>query len=315
MGRIITYPDREAWLEGRRKFIGSSDARAILGHGYAGENALAVYADKVSDEPRRISGSQASLFEAGNELEAAILKLFSTRTGKAVNRYEVPSTHLHPTIPFIAASLDGWIEGEDGFESVEAKFVNSHMAHEWRGEHAPLKHAIQTQFQLLVTQWKRGHVVGLVDGELIVFTVERNDKFCEWLTERVEQFWANHIVPRVPPQPDGSDSSAEAIRRLFPEDNGEMIDLPTTFDELVAKLDRIKAREKKLEEMRGELENRLMLAMGEASYGLLTDGRCVSLKLQERRGYYVQPTSFRVLRFLKKAPGTVKPKHRRGLAC
>src|SRR5690606_34839078 len=105
-------------------------------------------------------------------------------------------------------------------------------------------------------------------------------------------FWEGHIVPRIPPAPDHSDASAEAIRRLFPVASGEVVDLrdDRELTRIAEELEAAKVACKEAEQRKAELENRLKLAMGDASYGVLPDGSCLSYTLQERKGYYVEPT-------------------------
>lgn len=305
MSRILTFASIDAWLEGRQKYIGSSRARGILGHGYAGENALSVYADMVSDEPRRVSSATLKSFRHGKIAERFILEMFENERECKVATYDVPSMHLHPTVPYAAASLDAWVDAIGEPEVVEAKFVGPEAAHEWREDVPPLKHQIQLHHQLWCTGWPRGHLVGFVGRDLVVFTIERNDRFYAWLHEQLEAFWTNHVVPRIPPEPDYSDASAEAIRRLFPVDSGEVVDLPRELVDLAEQLEAAKEACKEADQRKEELANRLKLALGEASYGVLPDGSCLSYKLQERKGYYVEPASFRVLRRLKKVPKEV----------
>jgi hypothetical protein len=42
--------------------------------------------------------------------------------------------------------------------------------------------------------------------------------------------------------------------------------------------------------------------LGEHTFGLLADGRCLSFKFQHRKGYTVEPGGSRVLRVLKHQP-------------
>lgn len=304
---ILTFDTAEQWLAARQKYIGSSRARGILGHGYAGENALSVYADMVSDEPRRIDKQTAKAYRQGHIAEKFVLEMFEVDREAGVCTYGVPAMHLHPSIPYLAASLDAWIEKPEGNEVVECKFVGSYAAHEWREDTPPLKHAIQVHHQLLCTGWRKGWLVGFVDGELIVHEIQRSEEVCAWLAEKIRAFWEGHIVPRIPPAPDHSDASAEAIRRLFPVASGEVVDLrdDRELTRIAEELEAAKVACKEAEQRKKSLENRLKLALGSATFGVLPDGTCLSFKTQEREGYFVEPTSFRVLRLLKKVPKEV----------
>ena len=315
MTRVIQFPDRESWLEGRRTMIGSSDVRAIFGQGYSGENKLSVYADKVATEPRRDPKALLKKFRAGHRAERLVLETYADEMEVEVHQHEEPTIYRHSELDFLGSTIDGWTFGETGKEVVEAKFIGHHAVHQWKGVHPPLGHALQVHMQLVCTNWHRAWLVGWTGEESFIFQIDRHEQFRSFLLRELTAFWHDHVLARIPPTVDGSDASAEAIRRLFPVDDGAVIDLGESHGELVSRLDRIKAREKKLEAMRKEAENRLRMAMGEASYGVLPDGRCVSLKLQERRGYFVEPTSFRKLYVHKSIPkeagGMARPKGRR----
>lgn len=305
MSIAIKFSDRESWLEGRRKLIGSSDVRAIFGQGYAGENKLSVYVDKVSDEPRRDPPALLKKFRAGQRAERLVLETFADEMDVEVFQHSEPTVYRHTDIEFIGATIDGWIEGETGKEVVEAKFIGHHAVHDWTGDEPPLAHALQVCHQLLCTNWKRGHLVGWTGEQLFTFTIERRDDVAAFLSRELTAFWMNHVVPRIPPEPDYSDASAEAIRRLFPVDSGEVVDLPRELVDLAEQLEAAKEAAKEAEQRKEQLANQLKLALGEASYGVLPDGSCLSYKLQSCKGYYVEPKSFRVLRRLKKVPKEV----------
>lgn len=315
------YPSRDAWLAARRKVIGSSDARALFGCGYSGESPLSVYASKVSDEPERRSEAEQKRLRKGQIGEEFVLRLFEEQEGIGVSQHREPCLYRNPNVPYVGASLDAWTPGRSGNEVVEAKLVGRHAAHEWEDDHPPLGHMIQVQHQLWCTGWKSGYLVGW-DGadDVKVYRIARNDDFIELLHEKCHRFWHNHVLPRIPPEPDGSDGSAEAIRRLFPVDSGAVVALGHEEDELLAELGQIKEQAKQLEKRRGEIENRVKMLLGEATYGVLPSGRAVSWKLQERAEYTVKASSYRVLRVHEKQPKELRnvvatPVERRGVAC
>jgi hypothetical protein len=46
--------------------------------------------------------------------------------------------------------------------------------------------------------------------------------------------------------------------------------------------------------------------MGENTYGVLADGRCIRRKWVHRKGFVVKPTDYPDLRILKQKPDTVE---------
>ena len=62
------------------------------------------------------------------------------------------------------------------------------------------------------------------------------------------------------------------------------------------RVERCRALERAANRLKGEAENKLAAAFGSATFGILPDGQLLSYKTQDRAGFTVEPTSFRVLR-------------------
>jgi predicted phage-related endonuclease len=61
----------------------------------------------------------------------------------------------------------------------------------------------------------------------------------------------------VPPAPDESQSTANTLQALYPEDNGQIIELPTSAVEWDRELQQIKEQLKELTSKRDRIENAL----------------------------------------------------------
>jgi putative phage-type endonuclease len=299
--RKTTYPSREQWLQARRRHIGSSDVPAILGHGYADQSPYSVWADKVSDQPEKLTKTKAKLFQRGQIAEELVLRLWEIEHEKDVDRHSL-TIYEHASYPFLAASLDSSIRGQDPTAPVEAKYVGPQFWSDWDADKPPLRHAIQVQHQLDCVGGQVGYLVGLCGHEIKVFTIERSERFLTFLRPRLVEFWEKHVLARTPPPVDFSDATRAALERLFPADVGTACHLDSTFAALLDKRQRAKDRIKRLEQIAAAAENKIKERLGEHAYGLLDDGRAVSWKLQERAGYTVEATSFRQFRVLAKHP-------------
>ena len=119
------------------------------------------------------------------------------------------------------------------------------------------------------------------------------------MVAKLDEFWG-YVERREMPPVDESEATAKALARIYPEDDGETVDLPIEASKWDEELEEIKARQKKVKEERTALENKIKAALGVATFGQLPDGGRFSWKLQERSGYTVKPTQFRVLKRLKK---------------
>jgi predicted phage-related endonuclease len=125
---------KELWTEsseGRRGFIGSSDARVIVGDD---ENALLrLWREKRGEvEPEDLSGSLA--VQLGLVTENLNRRWYQAQTGKIV--CDMQMWRRHPTLRWMAATLDGRVEGD----VFEAKFM---LPWQFSEEAAAQKHAPQ----------------------------------------------------------------------------------------------------------------------------------------------------------------------------
>jgi predicted phage-related endonuclease len=301
---VLQFESREDWLVGRRKCIGSSDTPAILGLGYANQSKFSVYTDKTTDVPPRFDKATKARLDRGQIGERFVLSMFEESTGMQVFTNTKPTICMHPTLEFVGASLDAYVEpAQTVFRSVEAKLVMNREAwREWEGENPPLRHAIQVQHQLWCTGWPRGYLVGWTGDQVRIFEIDRNDEFLAKLEPILRQFWFEYVLPRNPPPIDGSQATNAALLRLFPKSEDYAIALGTTEEELIEKMDRTKARIKKLEAIESELANRLKLKLGDAAYGVCPNGRCVSWKSYEVNEYMVKAQTKRPLLFPKRLP-------------
>lgn len=84
---------------------------------------------------------------------------------------------------------------------------------------------LQVMHQLAVTGQQAADVAVLLGGhELQIHRIERDEAMIEQLIALEAKFWA-FVENDTPPPADGSDSAGQALRSLFPTDDGEAIDL------------------------------------------------------------------------------------------
>jgi predicted phage-related endonuclease len=200
--KVEVFDSRIPWLVGRDKYIGSSDAPALLGCGYAGDSLSSKYAEKVHGVKRSFSAASRDAMQVGSILEAGIIDIFATRhpewnvsKGRAF-QFEVSKKH-----PFLCASLDGWATHGDDRIVIEAKCVSAGNAYEWRENSAPIKYIVQVQHQLIVTGCKRGVIVALVGGEYEERWIERDEDLIEQMLIVYRRFW-ECVKTRTPPEDD-----------------------------------------------------------------------------------------------------------------
>ena len=102
------------------------------------------------------------------------------------------------------------------------------------------------------------------------------------MLEKVTDFWENHVLAKVPPEVDGSESSTETLKKVYPESNGVEIALPSQANGIIVRLDELDKTAKLIKEQQEEAKNELKLLLGENEVGIIGD-RKVTWKTQKGR--------------------------------
>jgi predicted phage-related endonuclease len=127
--------------EGRRSFLGGSDARIIMGSDEAA--LLRLWREKRGEaEPEDLSGNL--IVQLGVATEPLNRSWYERNTGQAVK--EVQRWIRHPVIRWLAATVDGMVEGTGAV--FEAKFM---LPWSFSEEAAAEKHMAQLQHNMWVT--------------------------------------------------------------------------------------------------------------------------------------------------------------------
>lgn len=303
--KLVDYKTREAWLAGRMQSIGASESAALFGLAPDGrESRFSLWAKKTGLAP--VEEIDAEWLEWGQILEQPISERYAKRSGAVL--WTPPSPFcvaVHPRLPFLTATIDRWIiesKGRQGRGDLEIKnvgFFNS----DWRGEggavDVPLYVQAQVQHQLAVTGFSWAVVAALVGGnKMQTFEVERNEKFIAELEASAEEFWAR-VQRKEAPEVDGSEATARTLKALHPDDNGQTVELPEEAEQLWLRLEDARERKSLAEKHEKAAKNMLQALIGSATFGVLSDGRTISYKTQERDGYTVDACKFRVMKLEK----------------
>lgn len=281
--------DRAAWLEERRNAIGASDVAAILGlNPWA--SAWDVWASKrgiVEDW----EGNEAT--DLGNKFERVVLDVAEKDLGELRRNVRIK----HPSLP-VAATLDAQVVSST--EPVEGKTTGlvGPVYGEWGDKGSdvvPEAYLVQAHTQLLcVPSAPVCHVYALISGRGVVpYAVPRSDSTCEMLGNILNDWWHKHVVNGIEPSRDKA--SFEVVKRLKKVPN-KVIVMPEEIDALVDRREVLKQICKKREEQLKAIDKALLLDLGDAEEGTLLSGRSISYYEQYTKGYYREPTSFRVLR-------------------
>jgi putative phage-type endonuclease len=269
----VSSRERTSWLIARRAGIGGSDAATIMGaNPFSSE--LALYVDKTSDDPqpKDDAGEPA---QWGNIFEPAIIREYNARSkrrvvtgGRILQSRKAP--HYLVTLDGVQLRRAPAFARGKGPGVAEIKTTGYGERYE---EDIPVEVQIQCQWEMFVTgaAWATCVWLPFPERKLQWRDIEPHPEFQALLAERVDAFW-QRVVKRNPPDPDGSAASKLAIRRMFPEDNGEVIRLLGAVD-AADEYERCAAAIKLLQSRQAEIKNMLAYTIGEAKYAVLDDGR------------------------------------------
>ena len=286
---------REDWLQVRQQGIGSSDAAAAVGLSPY-KSPLQLWVEKTGQarfpEPDPKDDSHPMYW--GTLLEPIVAAHYTRRTGLRVRR--INAMLQHPRHPWMLANVDREVLGSAEVQLLECKTAGIHGARLWN-DGVPEYVQLQVMHQLAVTGKTACDVAVLIGGqELRIHRIQRDEAVIERLIALEAAFW-ERVRDRQAPPADGSDSAEVALRALYPQDDGQTLDLTqdtemgSTFSDLQAIRQRIQACE--LEEAR--LRQCIEARMGEASKAVFETGEVTwrrardSLVLDSKRLLAEQP--------------------------
>lgn len=266
--------DRQAWLSIRQSGIGSSDAAAAVGlHPY--KSQLELWMDKTGrqfDDKEPSRGEMlTSPLHWGQVLEPLVADHYARHTGHRVQRVNAILQHVEH--PWMLANLDREIVGNEEVQILECKTAGIYGAKLWK-DGVPEYVQLQVMHQLAVTGQQAADVAVLLGGhELQIHRIERDEAMIEQLISLERQFW-DYVEKDTPPPADGTDSADQALRALFPQDNGETLDFchDVTLSQAFADLQRVRKTLDDAKKQEAKLKHKLQQAMGTATLATFPTG-------------------------------------------
>ena len=206
---------RSDWLKLRKQGIGGSDAGAICGlNPYA--SAMDVFVDKTNTMDKEDYDNEA--MRMGRDLENYVAERFTEATGLKVRRSNV--TYYHEKYPFMIADVDRLLVGskKEGLVGLECKTASPYTADKWKDGQVPAHYLIQCHHYMAVLGAKAWYIAVVIYGREFKFVkIERDEEIIENLIKIEKEFWEQHVVPKIMPAPDGSDSAEKFIGTYFKE--------------------------------------------------------------------------------------------------
>ena len=248
--------DKEEWLKYRKRGIGGSDAGAVCGlNPY--RTAMQVYQDKVTEASEDIDNEA---MRQGREFEDYVARRFVEAAGKKVRRAN--AMFYDEEHPFMLADVDRMVVGENA--GLECKTASPYMADKWEDGKIPLSYQIQCYHYMSVCNADAWYIAVLIYGrDFKYYRLERDEEMLQNLIRIEEDFWGNHVLARVMPDPDGSKLADRVIAEYFKKSVPEKI-LLTGFNEKLERRQELAEAVSELETEKRLIEQELKLYLGEA---------------------------------------------------
>ena len=263
------------WLEERKKSLGGSDVGAVLGmNEYS--SPYTVWAEKTGKIPSFEGNEWTRL---GNDLEGYVAQRFSEVSGlKLIND---SATWRNDKYPHLHANFDRRVVGVKA--GVECKLTSELNAKKYKNGEFPDRFYAQCVEYLCVTEFDRWYLVVLIYGKGIkVYQMTRiyNDVVPEWceasvyvedgeieaLAKTTGKFWNNYVLTNTPPPADGSASTSDTLRTIYPESNGDTVSL-MAYEQDLNQYMTLSSLLDDVKKQREEVANRIKNFMGEAAKG------------------------------------------------
>ena len=207
----------------------------------------------------------------GSLLESFVAAHYTKKSGTRVRK--INAVLQHPDNAWMLANIDREVIGSSEVQILECKTAGMNGAKLWR-DGVPEYVQLQVHHQLAVTGKQAADVAVLVCGnEFRTYRIERNDALIARLIELERNFW-HYVESDTPPPADGSDSADVALRCLYPNDNGETLDLSDDAEMGAAFADLLAVRAVlcEQEKLESQLKQKIQQRMGDATKATFESG-------------------------------------------
>ena len=250
--------NHEEWKALRHKFIGGSDAAAVVGM----NNWVSPYS-LWAEKTGRLPGFDGNLAtEVGTYLEEFVAQKFAQETGKKVRKSNL--SWFNDQYPWAIANIDREIVGEDA--GLEIKTTDSLNMSKFKGGEYPANYYCQCMHYLAVTGKQKWYLAVLIGNrEFKWFTIERDEDEINALMD-AERTFKMYVDNDTPPTADGASSTADTLFALYPNSRDMAIGIGA-FERDLENYFRLKEQQKSLTQTIDGIENRIKAHLGECERG------------------------------------------------
>lgn len=253
--------DRSEWLKLRQQGIGGSDAAAILGMN-RWKSPIDVWVEKTISQSIEDDSNEYTYW--GQLLESVVANEFQKRTGLKVRKcnYLLQSAEY----PFMLANIDREIIGQKS--GLECKTTSEYNKDKWVDDEIPAEYILQCQHYMAVTGYESWWIAVLIGGNKFVYKeIHRDEELIKLLIDAEQDFWHDYVEAKIMPPADGSAACTKVLGELYPQSNGNVIDLDAEAKELLEQRKILKDNYDALEKEIDAIDNTIKSKLGENEIG------------------------------------------------
>lgn len=208
----------------RSKFLGGSDASAVLGIN-PWRTQLDLWRDKTQPAmPENTDPDRLRVLNRGKAMEPYVVDLLAAETGLHIEHRN--RRFIDPQYGFLACEIDAEaLQASAGpMVNIEIKTVSPFKARDWGeigSDEIPVYYTAQAQHGLMVTDRVLCIFGVLIGGDdFRIYRVERDDEIIAAMRAREVAFWREHVETLIPP----AATTPGDVDSLFKRDAGTAVE-------------------------------------------------------------------------------------------
>lgn len=268
----------DQWLALRRQSLGGSDSGICVNMNQY-SSLIELYSKKKC-LVKETEDNEA--MRQGRDFEQYVADRFMEATGKKVINDNF--MYLDDDYDFISANYDRKVVGESA--GLECKTMNSFNGYNLEAGEIPEHYYCQLQHYCMVMNWTHAYIGILVYQRGFYWhKVERNDDFIKQLREAETAFWTQYMMQNRMPDPDGSDSSLETLKELYPHGYKDLAVTVPGLDRRIRDYNEKKQIADDFKKQAEKIKAGICKDLGEAEIGLGDDYGCTWKEQSRSTGY------------------------------
>ncbi len=244
-------------FEKRRRFIGGSDCAAALGLS-SYKTKYELWLEKISDE--YIPPPETEQQYWGKKHEPNIIDRYEKETGNKCSRENLEI--INPKYPWLIAHVDAWVIDKPLILECKSTRYYSEKWGESGTDDIPDEYVFQCAHYCLVCEDKNLEGVDIAalgsTSDFRLYHYKRNIELEKIIAVKTKEFWQDHMIDKIPPNPTESDDLA----RIYKIAKRESV--LTATNDVLEKIENIKELKTKIKQLAKEeelLENAVKLIM------------------------------------------------------